>query len=302
MLSKFLVAIRTSIVLSCLAVLTACNGATIKVPPAGTPRLESVNLLGQRVCGSFDADGTLFTFACDPLPTSIGTGWQLTPREKPHPASPNWSLTNRGIVFTVSTPSLTSIEIAYRASSGTRFILSQVLPGPGRPQMLQAGPGEVEVAATDDGVRKTWTIAAQTNPCLAKMELEVVNISRGTRSDTLPIHFLRTRDETLCISTPPAGSGVSPAFGTVGTGGVGLGTPTAPSASGSCPGGASKTMFQFCERCSTTGGSWVQFTGIESCSLTDAEAVMGYGPGGVRLQLGCSLNETTSRTQCEGGP
>lgn len=302
MSSTFLVAVRTSIVLPCLAVLAACNGLPINVPPPDKPRLESVNLLGQRVCGTFANSTTTFTFACDPLPTSIGTGWQLTPLRKPHPASPNWSLPNRGIVFTVSTPSLTSIEIAYRASSGTRFVLSQVSPGPGRPQMLQAGSSEVEVAATDDGVRKTWTIAAQTDSCLEKMELEVVNISRGTRSDTLPIHVLRTPDETLCISTPPVGSGVPPAFVTASTGGVGLGTPTGPSASGPCPGGASRTMFQFCERCSTTGGSWVQFTGIESCSLTDARAVMGYGPGGVRLWLGCSLNETGSRAQCEGGP
>lgn len=301
MLSTFLVAVHRSIVLLCLAVLAACNGTPINVPPADKPRLESVNLLGQRVCGSFTAAGTTITYACDPLPTSIGTGWQLTPLRKPHPANPNWSLPNRGVVFTVSTPSLTSIEIAYRASSGARFVLSQVLPGPGRPQMLQAGPGEVEVATSDDGARKTWTIAAQTNPCLEKMELEVVNISRGTRSDTLPIHFLRTPDETLCVSTPSVG-GVSPTFGTARTGGVGLGTPTTPPASGPCPGGASRTMFQFCERCSTTGGSWVQFTGIESCSLTDARAVMGYGPGGARLGLGCTLDTTSSRAQCEGGP
>lgn len=300
MLSTFLLAIRTSIVLLCLAVLAACNGTPINVPHADTPRLESANLQGQRVCGSFTTSSTTITFACDPLPASIGTGWQLTPREKPHPANPNWSLPNRGIVFTVSTPSLTSIEIAYRASSGARFVLSQVLPGPGRPKMLQPGSGEVEVAAADDGMRKTWTIAAQTNPCLEKMELEVVNISRGTRSDTLPIHLLRSRDETLCVSTPPVGSGLPPTFGTVEVGGVGLGTPTGPPAPDPCPGAASKTMFQFCERCSTTAGSWVQYTGIESCSLTDAEATMGYGPGGVRLELGCSLSETPSEAICEG--
>lgn len=303
MSSKFLVAVRTSIVLPCLAVLAACNGLPINAPPPDKPQLESVNLRGQRVCGTFSNSTTTFTFACDPLPTSIGTGWQLTPLRKPHPTNPNWSIPNRGIVFTVSTPSLTSIEVAYRASSGARFVLSQVSPGPGRPQMLQAGASEVEVASTDNGVRKTWTIAAQTNSCLEKMELEIVNISRGARSDTLPIHILRIPDETLCITTPAVGSGISPTLGTSRTGGVGMGTTTGTSASGSCPGGASRTMFQFCEVCSTTGGSWAQYTGIESCSLTDAIAHMGYGPSGVRTLSGfCSLSQTGSKAQCEGGP
>lgn len=295
-------ALRALVALPFFALLAACDGRTIDIPPAQTPRLEAVNLLGQRACGPFEAGGSTIDLACDPLPTSAGTGWQLTPLKKPHPANPNWSLTNRGIVFTVSTPSLTSIEVAYRAGSGTRYVLSQVPPGPGRPRMLQAGPGEVEVAATDDGVRKTWTIAAQTNPCLEKMELEVVDISQGTRSDTLPIHVLRAADETQCISSPPVGSGVAPTFGTASTGGTAMGTPTGSSPSGPCAGGASRTMFEFCERCSTTGGSWVTYTGIESCSLADARANMGYGPGGVRLGQGCTLNQTGSRAQCEGGP
>lgn len=298
--STFLVAVRTSILLPCLALLAACNGLPINTPPPDKPQLESVNLRGQRVCGTFTNSTTTFTFACDPLPTSIGTGWQLTPLKKPHPTNPNWSIPNRGVVFTVSTPSLTSIEVAYRASSGARFVLSQVSPGPGRPQMLQAGPSEVEVTASDNGVRKTWTIAAQTNACLEKMELEIVNINGATRSDTLPIHVLRIPDETLCISSPPVGSGTSTTLGTSRTGGVGMGTTTGTSSSGPCIGGTSRTMFQFCERCSTSGGTWAQYTGIESCSLSDAIAVMGYGPGGVKNGGLCSLSQTGSEAQCEG--
>lgn len=297
--STFLVAVRTSIVLPCLAILAACNGLPINTPPPDKPQLESVNLLGQRVCGTFANSTSSLTFACDPLPTSIGTGWQLTPLRKPHPTNPSWSFPNRGIVFTVSAPSLTSIEIAYRASNGARFMLSQVSPGPGRPQMLQAGPSEVEVAATDDGVRKTWTIAAQTNSCLEKMELEVVNISRGTRSDVLSILVLRAPDETLCISTPAAGNGISPGFGTSRTGGVGMG-PTG--SSGSCSGGTSRRMFHFCEVCSTAPRASAQYSGIESCSLTDAIATMGYGLGGVKVGGLCSLSQTVSEAQCEGGP
>ena len=281
-----------------LALLAACDGRTIDTPPAQTPRLEAVNLTGQRVCGPFEAGGSIIDLACDPLPTSAGTGWQLTPLRKPHPVNPNWSLSNRGIVFTVSTPSLTSIEVAYRASSGTRYVLSQVPPGPGHPQMLQAGPGEVEVAAADDGVRKTWTIAAQTNPCLGKMELEVVDISQGTRSDTLPIHVLRAADETQCIQSPPVGGGgVGPVFGTESTGGgTAMGSPTGP-APGPCSGGTQRTMFLFCLRCPTSGTTWVQPVGYEACSVDDARAHAGYGPGGVNSGNGCTLIHTGS-AQC----
>ena len=273
-----------------LALLAACDGRIIETPPPEKPRLEAVNLLGQRVCGPFEAGGTIGDFDCDALPTSAWTGWQLTPLKKPHPTNPNWSITNRGIVFTVSTPSLTSIEVAYRASSGARYVLAQVPPGPGHPRMLQAGPGEVEVAAADDGVRKTWTIAADTNPCQEKTQLEVVDLRDGTRSDTLTIHVLRAPDETQCIqSASTGGSGVGPVFGTFASGGgTAMGTPTGPPP-GPCSGGAQRTMFQFCLRCPTSGTTWVQPVGIEACSLDDARAHTGYGPGGVNSGNGCTL-------------
>jgi hypothetical protein len=295
------IALHALVVLPLLGLLAACPGPTIDLPPPETPRLEAVNLLGQRVCGPFEAGSTIGDFDCDPLPTTAWTGWQLTPLRKPHPTNPDWSIPNRGIVFTISTPSLTSIEVAYRASSGTRYVLSQVSPGPGRPQMLHAAPGgEVEVAAADDGVRKTWTIAANTNPCQEKMQLEVVNVSEGTRSDTLTIHVLRAPAETLCVSSPPVAN-VPSTFGTFeSTGGTAMGTPIGP-APGPCSGGAQRTMFQFCLRCPTSGTTWVQSVGIEACSLADARAHAGYGPGGVNTGNGCTLSQTGG-AQCEGGP
>jgi hypothetical protein len=290
-----LLTVVRSLMLSCLVLVTACNGLPVNTPAPQTPRLESVNLLGQRVCGTFTNSSSTFNFACDPLPASIGTGWLLTPPSKPHPTNPNWSILNRGIVFTVSTPTLTSIEIAYRAGSGARYVLSQVPPGPGTPQTLQAGPSEVEVAAADDGVRKTWTIAARTNTCLEKMELEIVNISGGTRSDTLPLHILRTPAEISCSPNVIVGDAPTPQIGT-------NPVPQPPPPPGPCAGGTPRTLFQFCERCPTGGRVWVQYTGIESCSLSDAKAVLGYGPNGVRLIQGCSISQTGSRAQCEGGP
>lgn len=283
------IGLRALLALPVLAVLGACDeDRVIDLPPPETPRLEAVHLLGQRVCGQFEAAGSQFTFDCDPLPTSAHTGWQLTPLRKPHPANANWSIPNRGIVFTVSTPSLTSIEIS-ELGARTRRVLRQVAPGPGQPQMLEGMQGNAEVAATDDGTRKTWTIAVQTSACRAKTELAIVNISNGTRSDTLPIHVVRADDETVCFYGPGTGTIDGPVIGTS------PGTPPTPPPTGACPGNTSRTMFEFCERCTNSGTSWVFYKGIESCSVADARAQANPAPG-------CTLSQVSSRAQCEGSP
>jgi hypothetical protein len=290
----FTTAVRTSILL-CLSVLAACDTVPIDVPPPATPQLESVNLVGQRVCGAFTNSNTLFNFTCAPLPTSIDTGWLIEPLRKPHPTNPNWTVINRGIVFTVSTPPLTSIEISYQASGGARYVRAQVSPGPGRPAILSTGfPREVEVAAADDGVRKTWTIGVATESCLEKMTIEVVNTSRGVRSDRLPIYVLRNPSETYCAPYGPTASGPqSPDIYLPRTGGAG---PTGSGSSGPC-GGAPRAFFEFCERCGQNPAS-THYTGIESCSLTDARATMGYGPGAPPRQ--CTLSQVSGPAQCKG--
>jgi hypothetical protein len=269
----------------------------INTPAPVQPQLESVSLRGQRVCGQFDISTANFNFVCDPLPTIGATGWQLTPLEKPHPSDPNLSLTNRGIAFTVSGPTLTSIEVAYIAASGSRFVMAQVSPGLDRPRMLQAGPSEVEVAATDDGVRKTWTIAAKTNSCFERQTLEIVNFSSRGRSNPLIIDILRSPGETFCIQdyqNPPG----PPGGGSDGK--VGMGETPVTSPPSACPGGAPLTTFRFCEVCSTAPRASVQYTAIESCSLSSAEAAMGYGPNGPKLGGLCSLRQTGGQAQCEG--
>lgn len=61
-------------------------------------------------------------------------------------------------------------------------------------------------------------------------------------------------------------------------------------------------MFELCEACTTSGKTWLTYTGIESCSLDDAKASMGYGTNGVRLGQGCTVSTTVSEAVCENSP
>lgn len=299
---RMFVSVRMFFAALSLFILAGCNGSPIRTPAADAPRLESVGIVGQRVCGAFTNDAQSYNFSCDPLPTSVGTGWLLTPLRKPHPTNPNWSNVNRGVVLTVSTPSITSIEVAYFSARGTRLIvLNQVAPGPGRPlQLVQGQAGEVEVVATDDGTRKTWKISIQYGSCLPQLELQVVNISAsGQRSGPLAIHLLRKTDETLCVGTPATGGGATVGTFASAPGGSSMGPGGTPS-SGQCPGGGSGTFFQFCELCPRGAPrSLAQYTGLVACSLTDAKAIMGYGPGSTKSTL-CSLSQVSSEPACEG--
>lgn len=286
------VRLRTAILLCCLGALSACIPGRVTVPAAATPQLEAVNLVGQRVCPSFTTSSNVISLSCAALPTSDVTGWLITPLRKPHPTNPNWSLVNHGAVLVVSAPTLTSIEVGYWTAGPRRIVLGQVPAGPAHPYMLvQGGPGEVEVAATDDGTRKTWRISVNTDSCSEQLHMDVVNIGGGgTRSQPLPVYFVRKDDERGCFpsgasGTLPPGAGAGYAWG-------GMGSSSPPPTGGPCPGGRARTLYHLCETCTlTTGSPLVQYVGLESCSLSEALNTIASKPR-------CSTRQVSSSAQC----
>lgn len=286
-MATVLARLRDAILLCCLGALAACAPGRFSVPPPQTPQLEAVNFLGQRVCPSYTTSQTQFSFSCAPLPTSEGTGWLITPLRKPHPTNANWSLVNHGVVMVVSGPSLSAIEVGYWTAGPRRIVLSQVPQGPARPYLLvQGGPGEVEVAAADDGTRKVWRISVNTDSCSEQLRMDVVNISGGVRSDALPVTFVRAADERGCFPTTatgtlPPGAGDGFAFGGMG--------PSSPPPTGACPGGGSRTLFHFCESCSFSAGSTLVYpVSLESCSLSDARNSIASKPNCTVRQVASS--------------
>ena len=100
--------VAVSLVLCALA-LVDCDKGTVTTPAPAQPTLISGGLLGGRACGDYTVHQTTYSFACDPLPTRITTGWQLKPLLKP-PNAQGTQWTNRAIVLKVSTPSLTDLD------------------------------------------------------------------------------------------------------------------------------------------------------------------------------------------------
>jgi hypothetical protein len=150
-----------------------------------------VDLLGQRVCNTFNTSFSQFQFACPPLPTIEFSGWRLTPLNR----NIGW---NEVVTIRVRTPSATSLEIAYVPF--TRSILTQISQAEARamgarPPRLTSN-GLVQVEATDDGTNKTWAITTRVASFSEVSRLEIVNTSstRG-RSNPLSLVILRSPDE-----------------------------------------------------------------------------------------------------------
>ena len=271
----------------------------VNVPPAEQPQLQSVTLRGMRACTAMDVGGVQLLHECNtPLPTLTHTGWVLTPVRVPVSTMPGRDRLNSGVILRVTTPTLTELELAYYARSGIRHLLNRVPPGPGTPAKIIQGAANqtVEVAMSDNGTVRTWTIAVQMSSCSAWLPLEMVNVSRNgsSRSGPLRVDLIRPENERFCAESPAIGSG----------GGVldrwdGGPGPSTPLPTGACPGGGSRQVFQFCEVCPPNAPQLAHYTALEACSQSEAMITMGYGPGSFRQQQ-CRISTTSSRQACEG--
>src|SRR5690606_36479365 len=90
-----------------LLLVSGCAGTARHSTPAH-PVLESVRILGSRICGRLPS-GTGATLTCPELPASVATGWRLLP---------GWETrdqgrlrANRTVVLNVSAPLATEIDV-----------------------------------------------------------------------------------------------------------------------------------------------------------------------------------------------
>ena len=276
-----------------------------RCPPSTTPaqpRLTAVRLMGARVCGSFSSPGKQHTFTCDPLPTVSESGWQLTPLWRPLDASGHQK-SNKIVVLTLTTPSLTDLQVDYEWSGAGAGVwtLRQKAPGPGQPLSVSAR-GEVEVDKTDDGTTRTWTVTANVSLCQPLVPLKFYNVGAdGTRSGALSVVLLRAADEYATCGggggTFYASSGVpdpSP-------------RPSTPPTGGPCPGGAPRREFGICENCTNPPDpKFNDWTGVEACDWEEVLQTFDYkNPDGTarfpKSQV-CQAPRQQTRVDCEGPP
>jgi hypothetical protein len=228
------------------------------------------------------------------------SGWQLTPAWRPLDPSGHQKA-NRIVVLTLTTPSLTSLQIDYEPGAAAIWTLRQNPPGPGQPLTVSAR-GEVEVDTDDDGTTRTWTITANVWLCSREVPLKFYGVGAdGTRSNGLSVVFLRA-DEGQCEFS--------------GGGGVGLyqsgasdpsPRPPAPPSRGPCPGGAQRQVFGICENCGNPPDpKFDDWTGVEACDWEEVLQTFDYkNPDGTprfpKSQT-CRAPRQESRVACEGAP
>ncbi len=148
------------------------------------------------MCGNFPEPGTTFTFGCDPLPTKITTGWQLTPLFKTDGAGK--PAANRGVIIRVTTPSITNLYVEYESQGGNKLPLAQIVSGPGTPEPRDVGPnGQVGVASDDNGTLKTWSLQFIVNACTDWARVNIYNVgASGLRNpNPLAVYLVRDRNE-----------------------------------------------------------------------------------------------------------
>ncbi len=281
-----------------LLVAVGGGGCGQKVPPATQPKLESVTIVGRRLCGDLTTGGQTFTFTCPALPTVSSTGWVLSPPWTPSTMAPGRQHLNRVATVTVSAPSLTEIEVELvRLGGAANLPLASVDSNlPGKPGEV-AGAREVGVVSQDTGNGKTWKIDVNVSGCADFREIQIFNRSGNARSSPLAVTLLRDPAEEVCVG------GVSgPIYASV-SGGPGPGNPVNSKPSGPCAGGAAERLFNVCENCANLHPQSANvYTGFSACSWSDVLAVFGYsGPATTKPQL-CTIQQVASREACEGPP
>jgi hypothetical protein len=255
----------------------------IKIPAPTQPKLETVRLVGNRVCAPFTTGERTFDFTCPALPTINASGWQLTPERVPPTANPQRLHSNRVVVLTVSGPSLTEIDVELvRPGTGANFPLTPVDSNrPGLPGEV-ATAREVGVRASDDGTKKTWQIDVNVSMCAFHRTLQVFNHSSASpsRSNPLEVTLLRASDERMCAETPGTGPGGGPFWQHEG---AAPGHPTNPQPTGPCAGGAARQLFHVCENCASFHPAELNdWSAGEYCSWQDVLDTYGYSTGSKR--------------------
>lgn len=285
-------------VLVALALVSTGCASGIKPPAASQPVLEDVRLVGNRICGPFTSAIRTYAFTCPQLPTTEPSGWQLTPAWAPSVSDPQRHHSNRIAVITVSTPSLTEIdvELAGLGGSGNQSIPLDLVDAnlPGNPgevfYMRQVGVGN-----TDDGSKKTWKIEVETSTCTDSRHLHVFNRSSSSvaRSAPLSVQLIRGPGETPCPTDPVPPPHYRP----------GVGMPAKPRPTGPCPGGASRTLFQMCENCSHLNPPTMNnYSASQYCDWAEVLDVYGYTGATPTKPSTCKLTQVSSRAACEGPP
>lgn len=278
-----------------LLVLAGC-GST---PPAPMqPKLAGVSLVGHQLCGDLTTGGQTFSGQCLPLPTVDHTSWVLTPAWTPSIAAPTRQHLNRIVTATVTTPSLTDLDVELvRPNQQPNRLLTNVgLTRPGNPGEV-GNAGEVSVANQDNGTTKTWTVEVNISGCIDFRTIQIFNRSGSARSNPLTLDLLRDPADEVCV-----GGGGGVLSGGV-SGGPSPGTQTGPKPSGPCPGGAATRLFNVCENCANLHPQSANvYTGYEGCDWTEVLNVFGYtGPTSTKAQL-CTIRESASQADCEGPP
>ena len=176
-----------------IAGLAGCVPNPANTPAPNQPKLVSASLIGHRVCGSLSVVEGILSFVCDPLPTNEDTGWQLTPVFRTNALGRQ--VANTAVILTISTPSLTQLDVQYQNQVGGHIEQTQIVSTHGKPKYV-GSQGQVLVASTDDGNMKTWTLKFEFNTCDDLAQINIFNVSGVARSNPLHVVFLRDPSDT----------------------------------------------------------------------------------------------------------
>ncbi len=264
------------------------------------PSLVAMKVVGQQICGPFTSQALPYAFTCNGLPSTVPSGWRLTPVRVASVADPTRSHPNRMAILTVSGGSGTELDVEYVVNAGnpnTNRLLTPVAP-PKEPGEV-AIKKEVGVSALDDGTTKTWTVSVNVSTCADMRHIQLWDRAGNppVRKGPLDVYFFRDPADEDCSG---GGSYTWPGVYTLRTG---PGDPTRESPTGPCPGNAPRTLFNVCENCAfghpQNANSW---TGYEGCSWQEVLDVFGYSqPGSTKAQT-CTIRQVASREGCEGPP
>jgi hypothetical protein len=175
--------------------LAACIPPNLVNTAPDQPKIVKGELVGRRVCGNYLVSRTQvnFTFGCDPFPTNVTTGWQLTPITRTTNAGK--TAYNTPIRLTVTTPTATQLDIQYAKETGGTIEQKQISSGL---PMSVGSHGQVLVAKADDGTTITWTLTFELSTCDDVATIYITNVLGSARSNPLDVVFLRDAAEIVC--------------------------------------------------------------------------------------------------------
>ena len=166
------------------------------------PALVSGGLRGHMLCGYFAGDDVSLTFDCQPLPSSVDSGWLLTPIF--WTGSDGKSNPNKAVVLKVKTPTQTELFIEWETPAGNRVQQQQVTPGNAATKNIGTN-GQVGEAMVDDGFSRTWTLQFLLGTCMDVAQIDIFNVgssgsTNGVMSAPLRVWFLHDPQEAANVS------------------------------------------------------------------------------------------------------